>query len=211
VQLTSLHHPAGPPNAPNFTAFEGQYRYVNAIRTCVGGPAPGSACQVDANCVGGVCQALYSCPDSAVFGTSFACARLGCTPEYRNWAGIFGGAVVHVTGDSVVPSSQYEVSQLAASCAGNEASCSAASAELTIPTERWGNVDNLPASGVPSAVDISRVVDKVKEAPGAFTKPRCQVQPATPNTLAPVSALDISRTVDAAKGLAYPFAISACP
>jgi hypothetical protein len=193
VRLRSLHHPAGPPNAPNLSAFEGQYRYLNAIRD--GGNNP-----------------VFTCPDSAAFNTNFRCATLGCAPEYRDWAGIFGGAAVHVTDDSLVPSSQYEVAQIAGSCAGNEANCTAISTGLAVATERWGNVDNTPSGGAPSAIDIGFIVSKVKDAPGAFTKPRCQLQGATPNPYGlAVSALDIGRGVDAVKGQPYPFTISACP
>jgi hypothetical protein len=193
VKLTSLHHPAGPPNAPNFSAFEGQYRYLNAIRDAANNP-------------------VFVCPDSAALGSSYNCAKLGCVPEYRDWAGIFGGAVVHVTGDSLVPSSQYAVAHLASSCAGNEAACTAASAELTVSTERWGNVDNTPAGGTPNAIDIGFIVSKVKDAPGSFIESRCQLQGPTPNPYGlAVNALDIGRGVDAVKGLPYPFTISVCP
>jgi hypothetical protein len=193
VELTSLHHPAGPPNAPNFAAFEGQYRYLNAIRDAGNNP-------------------VFVCPDSAAAGTFYNCAKLGCAPEYRDWAGIFGGAPVHVTGESVVPSSQYAVAQLASTCAGNETSCAAASAELMVSTERWGNVDGNPAGGAPSASDIGRVVDKVKDLPTAFIEARCQLRDAAPNPYGgAVNAQDIGRIVDAVKGLPYPFSISACP
>jgi hypothetical protein len=195
VRLTSLHHPAPPipPGTPNFAAFEGQFRYLNAIRDTANNP-------------------VFTCADSAVSGTSYNCARLGCTPEYRDWAGILGGAVVHVTGDSVIPSSQYDVAQLAASCAGNESACTAVSPVLTLVTERWGNVDNSPIQGVPNAIDISKVVDKVKDVPGAFIEPRCQLREATPNPYGmAVNALDIGRAVDAVKGQPYPFTLSGCP
>jgi hypothetical protein len=83
---------------------------------------------------------------------------------------------------------------------------------MAVETERWGNVDNFPPGGVPNAVDISKVVDKVKDVPGAFIEPRCQLQPATPNPYGlAVNALDIGRAVDAVKGQPYPFAISTCP
>jgi hypothetical protein len=193
VRLASLHHPAGPPNAPNFSAFEGQYRYLNAIRDAGNNP-------------------VFVCPDSTALGSSYHCAKLGCTPEYRDWAGIFGGSVVHVTGDSVVPSSQYAVAQLASSCSGNEVTCAAASAELTVSTERWGNVDSMPPGGTPNAIDIGFIVSKVKDAPSAFIESRCQLQGPTPNPYGlAVNALDIGRAVDAVKGLPYPFTISVCP
>jgi hypothetical protein len=193
VELTSLHHPAGPPSAPNFTAFEGQHRYLNAIRDGANNP-------------------VFVCPDSVALESSYKCAKLGCAPEYRDWAGIFGGLAVHVTGDAVVPSSQYALAQLAASCAGQEASCTAVSNELLVSTERWGNVDNTPAGGAPNAIDISKVVDKVKDLPSAFIESRCQLRDATPNPYAfAVNAQDIGRVVDSVKGFAYPFTISVCP
>ena len=86
------------------------------------------------------------------------------------------------------------------------------SADLIVTTERWGNVDNNPPGGTPNAVDISKVVDKVKDAPGAFIEARCQLREATPNPYAlSVNAQDLGRIVDAVKGLPYPFTISACP
>jgi hypothetical protein len=193
VRLNSLHHPAAPPNAPNFVAFEGQYRYLNALLDAGNNPT-------------------YDCPDSAALGSSYKCAKLGCTPEYRDWAGIFGGSVVHVSGDSVVPSSTYDVDQLSSYCEGKEATCLAASQPMALLTERWGNVDNTPPGGAPSAIDISKIVDKVKDVPSAFIEPRCQLQAATPNPLGlAVNALDIGRGVDAVKGQPYPFTIGACP
>jgi hypothetical protein len=193
VRLVSLHHPTGPPDAPDFTGFEAEYRYLNAILD--GGNNP-----------------VFACPDSAASATSYKCAKLGCTPEYRDWAGIFGGQVVHVTGDSVIPSSKYAVSHLASSCSGNEADCFVRSAELIVATERWGNVDANPPGSAPNAIDIGFIVSKVKDAPGAFIESRCQLQGPTPNPYGlAVNALDIGRGVDAVKGLPYPFTIAACP
>jgi hypothetical protein len=195
VELTSLHHPGPPipPGTPNFSAFEGQYRYLNAIRDASNNPA-------------------FDCPDSPGSGTFYKCAVLGCTPEYRDWSGIFGEDVVHVTGDSVVPGSQCTISHLAASCAGVETTCVAASAGLTVATERWGNVDNTPPGGVPNAIDLEFVVSTVKDAAGAFTEPRCQLRDAIPNPYGlAVNAQDIGQAVNAVKALPYPFAIGACP
>jgi hypothetical protein len=193
VRLTSLHHPAGPADAPNFMAYEGQYRYLNSFRDGNDNP-------------------VFSCLDSAAEGTFYNCAVLGCAPEYRDWAAHFGGEPVHLTGSAVVPSSQYQVAQLAALCAGNEAACSAVSAELSVATERWGNVDNVPAGGAPSALDIAELVDKARSLPGAMAESRCQLQGALPNPYAAaVSAQDIARIVDAVKGAPYPFTIAACP
>jgi hypothetical protein len=189
VELTSLHHPPAPPDAPNFSAFEGQFRYVNVIKDGEGND-------------------VFDCADSQSFETTFKCATLGCAPEYRDWMADFGGEVLHVTGSAVVPSSQYAVSQLAASCAGNEASCASASLGLTVLTGRWGDV--LP--GTLNAADIAAVVDKVKDLPSAPIEPRFLLQGQTPDPrVFAVSALDIGRSVDAVKAQPYPFTIGTCP
>jgi len=99
------------------------------------------------------------------------------------------------------------VTHLAASCAGTESSCSAASAALVVGTERWGNVDcSNTNGGTPNATDIGRVIDSFKSI-GAFIKPRVQIRVATLDPLSAVSAQDVGRAVDAVKGLQYPFNI----
>jgi hypothetical protein len=186
-----------------------------SMRLCAGGTNDGLPCTVDAHCPGGTCTShWHTCPDSAALGTKYRCAKLGCQPEYRDWASELGNEVLHVTGDAVIPSSIYDLSQIRPICGAAPASdtCTAASPLMAVETERWGNVDNFPPGGVPNAVDISKVVDKVKDVPGAFIEPRCQLQPATPNPYGlAVNALDIGRAVDAVKGQPYPFAISTCP
>jgi hypothetical protein len=196
VKLTYLHRPSdpAPPNTPNFSAHEGHYRYVNLVRDAVN-------------------NAFLMCSDSAVPGGSFPCARLGCTPEYRNWASSFGGSNVYVYGDAVVPDSTYQVARLGASCLGNEPYCTNVSPQLAISTSRWGNIDNSSAgSAVPNAIDLGLVVTKVKNSPGALIEPRCMLREGTPDPLfASVSVLDAARAVEALKGLPYPFQIGSCP
>jgi hypothetical protein len=226
VRLTSLHHPSpNPPvgSPPNFSAFEGQYRYLNTIAGTVSrccnpnsnptacAPSP-TSCNSDADCTVGLntkCERNL-CPDSPAFSTYFRCARLNCTPEYRDWGSDFSSLITYVSGDPVVPDSIYHVAHLGASCEGNEAACAAASNELQIKTERWGNVDCSQAV-VPGAQDIGFVVSKVRDAVGAFIKPRTQLREAVPNPLGLVNAQDISRSVDSVKGLQYPFTITPCP
>jgi hypothetical protein len=231
VKLTSLYDVVPPlPTSgvnpgPALAPFEGQYRYLNLIpgtlsRCCNPASNPTACntsvtCTSDANCVGlGLNTKCMKnlCPDSPAFATFFRCARLGCTPEYRDWGSDFSGLVTYASGDSVVSDSTYHVANLADSCAGNEAACAAASAELMVKTERWGNVDCTTAV-VPNATDIGFVVSKVKDAVGAFIKPRTQLREAIPNPLALVGAQDIARIVDAVKGRHYPdaFTIGACP
>jgi hypothetical protein len=127
----------------------------------------------------------------------------------------------YVLGDSVIADSSYDVAHLpAVVCAGSEATCGFASTELTVATERWGNVDCTTAV-VPTATDLALVVNKVKDLPGAFIEPRCQLQGPTvsgvvgvPNPLGQAAnASDIGRQVDAVKGFFYPstFLVVACP
>ena len=210
VQLASLNHVcsstsaaanktcASNANCPGgtclvpFAGREGEYRYVNAI--------------LDGNN-----QPVFNCPDSQLLQSTFKCARLGCAPEYRDWAALTAGQALHVTGDSVVPSSIFRISSLPqAACQGNEALCLAASAEVEGRTAQWGDVDGSLQVNV---LDVSKLVDKVKDlATGTFIKPRTQMQPSVPSSLANTNVLDIANGVDALKSKTYPFSgPSACP
>jgi hypothetical protein len=192
VQLTSLHHPNPPPTGglpPNFSALEGDFRYVNLFRDGQNNP-------------------IFNCPDTFTH-PSYKCARLGCQPEYRDWATELGGAVLHVTGDSVVPSSIYDVAFLPNSCVGVEETCPQASAEISVGTVRWGDIT---ADLVVNAIDVGFAVSKAKAAVGSMTEYRCLLEPQDPNpTNKNVSALDIGKAVDAVKDLPYPFTIVDCP
>jgi hypothetical protein len=231
VKLTSLYDVTPPPPnsgvdpGPALAPFEGQYRYLNTIpgtlsRCCnpSSNPTachPAATCSSDLDCMGlGLNTKCMKnlCPDSPAFSTYFRCARLGCTPQYRDWGSDFSDLITYASGDSVVSDSTYHVAILAASCAGNEAACAAASTELPVLTERWGNVDCSQAE-VPTAQDIGFVVSKVKDAAGAFIKPRTQLREAVPNPLGLVAAPDIGRIVDAVKGRHYPdtWIPAACP
>ncbi len=192
VGLTSLHHPpVPPPGTPDFTAWEGEYRWVNSLNE------------------------THTCPDSPVFGTTFRCATLSCEPEYRNWAGELGGDVLQVTGAAVVPSSEYTVTQLASSCMGNEESCTDLSEDVSIFTGAHGDVGPVDPLLV---LDVARVVDHLKGMPGCPSKPRVQLQPNVPDALGQnVSVLDLATAVDALKNKPYGFAgpfgpcTDACP
>jgi hypothetical protein len=192
VRLTSLHHPVPPPSggpSPDFSALEGEFRYVNLFRDGQNDP-------------------IFDCPDS-VPHPQYKCARLSCTPEYRNWAGELAGAVLHVTGEHVAPSSMYDVAFLPGGCAGAEETCGLASPNLAVSTVRWGDVD---ASGTANAMDIARVVDKVAARAGSLPEYRCLLEPRDPNpTSKNVTAMDLARIVDAVKGAPYPFGMAECP
>ena len=133
-----------------------------------------------------------------------------------DWSAALAGQTLHVTGQAVVPSSTYEVRQLAISCQGNEPTCTAVSAPLTIHTQRWGDVASAfqtPSPNPltqPNITDVSACVDKFKAVPTAIIVARADVNPAVPNGR--VDIADVANIVDAFKNLAYPFpGPTACP
>jgi len=191
VELTSLHHPELPENAPDFSGVEGQVRYVNVFRDDVTN------------------NISADCPDSGAFGTSFKCATMGCTPEYLDWATLFGDATLYVSGSTIVPSSRYGVTQLPASCTGNEAECIPVSGFLPIITARWGDADG---DALVTISDVVGVIDRVKDIMNSpLAEPNTYVRN---EVLDPINnspnVTDIVLHVDALKLLPYPFGIAAC-
>ncbi|MFH1109620.1 MAG: FG-GAP repeat protein [Planctomycetota bacterium] len=142
---------------------------------------------------------------------NYRAARLQCTPHYHHWS---GEELIHVVGAEVVPSSTYEVENLAESCMGIEDTCTALSMPLTIRTARFGDVAapyNPPGTTTqPDAIDVTQLVNKFKNLPGAPIKPIAQLQPNLPELNADINALDVVAVVDAFKGSAYPFS-GPCP
>jgi hypothetical protein len=201
VELTSLHHPSSPPpGTPNFTGLEGQFRYVNSF--------------------GGATH----CIDANTFGTNYRCGQLGCQPEYRDWYATLSDAtnpaspagLIHVTGDTVVPSSTLTVSQIAAGCGAAPLAdaCSAASASLPVSTSRWGDVGGGGGAGPDGAanvIDIGLVVDNVKGLVTAIPERRAWMKNPANTFGNPVNVIDIGLTVDSVKGLPYPYGVDACP
>jgi len=194
VTLTSLHH-VSPPYTGGasvpFTLFEGQSLYAGTPIQYV---------------------------ESASSGTPLYASQLQCAPHYRDWSTI---TLLHVTGEAIVPSSTYQVENLAASCAGNESSCTAVSAALQISTTRWGDVEtpyNPPATDPqPDTSDISALVNKFKSALGAPIKARALLAGGNargtmgPAEISPdMSFTHISLCVDAFKGLPYPYKPGKC-
>jgi hypothetical protein len=127
--------------------------------------------------------------------------------------------LLHVTSEAIVPSSTYNVENLAASCMGNETTCIAVSALLTIVTARWGDAEiayqdpNLAASQ-PDFDDIGALVDKFKSLSGAPIKARTKLAGVAMRGLIDltpdVGFDDISLDVDAFKGKAYPYKPGQC-
>ena len=128
--------------------------------------------------------------------------------------------MLHVTGSAIVPSSVYEVENVAASCMGNESSCTAVSPALTVSTTRWGDVEtpyNPPSlTAQPDVGDISALVNKFRSSAGAPIKARAFL--AGDDAFGNITTLNvdlgfghIAACVDAFRGKPYPFTIQACP
>jgi hypothetical protein len=195
--LDSLHH-VNPPytggNAADFSSFEGEVRWV--------GP-----------------PAQYV--ESGASGVPFIAAQLQCTPHYQDWSTV---GLLHVFGSAITPSSTYRVQTVAASCAGIEDTCTAISAPLVVSTTRWGDVRspyNPPDPSVqPDISDVSALVDKFRNAPGAPIKARGVLAGEPGNTFGEITHTvlnvdfgfsHISACVDAFRGVPYPYQIRACP
>jgi hypothetical protein len=157
--------------------------------------------------------------ESSSTGTPLTAASLQCTPHYQDWSTI---VLLHVTGSAVVPSSLYEVQNVAASCAGIEANCTAISAPIQLATSRWADVEtpyNPPSeTAQPDVADIAALVAKFRSGPGAPIKARALLagDDSSGNITIATLGLDMGFThiaacVDAFRGKPYPHTISDCP
>ncbi len=153
--------------------------------------------------------------ESASSQTPFYASKLQCTPHYQDWTTV---GLLHVTGYAIVPSSEYQVENLAASCMGSEGSCTAVSAPVTIKTTRWGDVAapfNPPDNSVqPAFSDIGSLVDKFKSVIGAPIKARAMLVGVDArgdiNITPDVGFTHIAGCVDGFKGLPYPHKPGKC-
>lgn len=204
VTLNSLHHVVPPYTGGlsiPFTAFEA-----------------GPDCEESGGCVRWVGPpAQYV--ESQVSGIPFYASQLQCTPHYQDWSTV---GLLHVTGSAIVPSSEYEVVAVDASCAGSESTCTAISESLVIRTTRWGDVAeeyNPPSATVqPDVSDISELVNKFRNAPVPKAHLLLAGEPGNPFGEITDAVLDvdlgfshISACVDAFRGVPYPYTIRSCP
>jgi len=158
-----------------FQAFEGETRWVGPPQT-------------------------YA--DTLIPPTEIVVSALQCTPYYSDWAGI---DKLHLFGPDILPSAVYDIQAVACDPA-IEANYSA---PMVVVTSVWADVappyqpDTVAVQ--PNVFDITTVVDRVKQVDGALSRAFTQLQP---NLLDPTrnsSVFDISITVDAVKGVGYPF------
>jgi len=190
VTLASLHHPDPPYSggqAADFSSHEGDVRWV--------GP-----------------PSQYF--ESSTSAQAFLASGLQCTPHYMDWSVV---GLIHVTGSEIVPSSLYNVQSIVEGCdSGLE---NHFSAPLELATSRWADVEtpfNPPDGSVqPDISDVSALVDKFRNAPGALAKARGLLAGAPGNGFGVITHdvlnVDfgfghISACVDAFRGAPYPYA-----
>jgi hypothetical protein len=143
---------------------------------------------------------------------TFVSARLGCEPHLIDWSEL---GVVHVTGEEVVPGATYELQALDAYCFEHPCYypyCDWFCTEdkLVVTTSDWGDVVGdcsvTPCTGPDGRVDfvdITAVVDKFKNSPGAPIKARADVSPDPPEGI--IDFIDLSWVVGAFRGESYPY------
>jgi len=191
VRLVSLHHPDPPYRAgvaADFSAFEGEYRWVGPFSTYV---------------------------ESSVNPTPVYAAVLGCDPHYANW--LFFD-LLHVTGSEVVPSSVYELQWIREGFdINNEANYSFPIVLQTDAWGDVFWPYSPPGSTIqPDASDLTEVIDKFKGLVGSISKPRAVMSGANgsdiPDLNLDVDFGQVSANVDAFRGKPYPYAGPApCP
>jgi len=141
-------------------------------------------------------------------------ARLCTEAFYADWSSY---GTVDVFDNEVVPGAAYEIQAVDENCGA--AAESSYSDPLTVPTSEWGDIVGhceidpcTPPNGVVDFLDISAVVDKFRNLPGAPTKSRTDLVGSLPDLV--IDFVDISSCVDAFRGLPYPFSgpdLAPCP
>jgi len=136
----------------------------------------------------------------------FTGARLACEPVFLDWSTL---GTVDVFDDEIVPGAVYAVQAIDLAC--GQSAEAYYSAPLTLMTSRWGDLVGrcyvtpcTPPDGTVDMIsDVTAVLDKFKNLPGAPTKARADLAGAVPNAI--VDMADVALVLDAFRGFAYPF------
>jgi hypothetical protein len=136
---------------------------------------------------------------------TFRLATLQCEPHWADWA---SAGPVFVTGEQIVPGGRFEIQAINDGC--SPALEADYSAPLVYDTSVWGDLvtdcSNYPCGPPQGSVnfdDIAAIVAKFANKPGAPSKTRADMSPSMPDKI--IDFVDISRAVDAFRGLVYPF------
>ncbi len=137
---------------------------------------------------------------------TFRAARLVCDPVLHDWG---SEGLVHVLSNAIVPGASYSIDAIVGGC--NLSEELDYSAPLTVVTSPdWGDLVGdcgappcTPPDGRIDFIDITAVVEKFKNLPGAVIKARADLAGNIPDLV--VDFVDISSCVDAFRGDPYPF------
>ena len=140
----------------------------------------------------------YGCgPAPGLESRTFWVATLRCDPLYTDWS-VYD--IVHVDHESIVPGGTCEMQAIEDHC--NTAVETSYSAPLEVTTSVWGDTVVAPPGEV-DFDDITAVVDKFRDLPGAPRKPRVDLAPDVTDKV--INFTDIPAVVDAFRGLPYPY------
>ena len=146
---------------------------------------------------------------------NFKAARLTCAgPVFMDWAEV---GVLHVYSNAIVPGGEYTIESVPQDATANPACYS----EMATSEGPWGDIVGTydpdrcqttetghvdcwtPPQGFVDFDDITAVVDKFINYPGAPGKPRADIAPDKPDLI--VDFNDIPMVVDAFRVLPYPY------
>lgn len=187
VTPTSLHRPSDPPpNSPDFSACEA-----------------GENCndQHGTDCIRWV-GPVSDCPEGGSSNATFKCAPIQCTPYENDWSEDLEGQLLHVYGSLIIPSSEYQIDQV-------DDEMYVLAAEPNVATSLWGDV--IGTGGMVNVLDLSAVVDKIKDEPSAIPKVRALLAGFPLDAFRPANVLDVSIVGDVLRGDLFPNSIQECP
>lgn len=218
VQFFSADRPSPEPDATSKTRFlsfvPGSAGAETALRVHITVPPEsfpdlaGAVFWVGAPRVISENSGIVSPGTSSDFPT-FMAAALRCQPHFRDWGGV---GLLHAYGEYVLPGTVYEIQAVHVNA--DAALESSFSPPLTITTNLWGDVVKDCATepcgpadgfiGIPT--DVTAIIDKFRNRPGAIIKTRADLEPAIPDLK--INIADVSHALDAFSGQSYPFSPS---
>jgi hypothetical protein len=151
-------------------------------------------------------------PAPGLSDESFFAASLQCEPYFSEWS---EAGTIHVFHELIVPSGSYEVRVMQETCDPTVAWHM--SDGMNVLTSRWGDTVSdcattpcgPPDGSVNVTTDVTAILDKFKNLPGAPRKARCDLEPVEPDQL--INITDVTYALDAFLGLDYPFTPGSTP
>jgi hypothetical protein len=196
VTLLSLYHPDDPQpiDQPDYSNREGELRYLNLHRDNNG-------------------NVVTECISSSAFGVTYPCASVGCEPEFTDWGALFNDDLpVLVSGNAIVPDSEYTVVHLAPSCIGNAAACTDTSGEVWFRTARYGDTNPLIGFDIVNITDVVNTIDTVRQTVGLSWEFAVYIRNPNPVPhLEDTNVTDVVLHIDAVKLQSYPLPVYGCP